>query len=80
MFGSNRLFPFLDVEEMKCQEIKTSKCGIIKVYVQGELDKEQKSKAVFMTVHDLGSNHKSILRFTKHPSMVNIASRLNKDN
>ena len=33
-----------------------------------------------MTLHDLGSNHKSLLRFTKHPSMVNIASRYNITN
>ena len=58
--------------------IKTAKCGLLKVFVQGEIesrDFKRKSKAVFLTVHDLGSNYKSIVRFVNHPSMVNIYSR-----
>ena len=58
--------------------IKTAKCGLLKVFVQGEIesrDLKRKSKAVFLTVHDLGSNYKSIVRFVNHPSMVNISSR-----
>ena len=58
--------------------IKTAKCGLLKVFVQGEIesrDFKRKSKAVFLTVHDLGSNYKSIVRFVNHASMVNISSR-----
>ena len=58
--------------------IKTAKCGLLKVFVQGEIesrDLKRKSKAVFLTVHDLGSNYKSIVRFVNHPSMVNISTR-----
>ena len=58
--------------------IKTAKCGLLKIFVQGEIesrDFKRKSKAVFLTVHDLGSNYKSIVRFVNHPSMVNISSR-----
>ena len=52
--------------------------SLLKVFVQGEIesrDFKRKSKAVFLTVHDLGSNYKSIVRFVNHPSMVNIYSR-----
>jgi len=55
-------------------DIKTEKCGSLRVYVQGELDGKD-GKVVFLTVHDLGTNHKSILKFINHPSMVNISSR-----
>ena len=34
-----------------------------------------KAKAVFLTVHDLGSNNWSMRRFTSLPAMANIASR-----
>ena len=59
-------------------DIKTEKCGSLRVYVQGELDGKD-GKVVFLTVHDLGTNHKSILKFINHPSMVNISSRLDQN-
>ena len=34
-----------------------------------------KAKAVFLTVHDLGSNNWSMYRFASLPAMANIASR-----
>ena len=34
-----------------------------------------KAKAVFLTVHDLGSNNWSMRRFASLPAMANIASR-----
>ena len=55
---------------------------MLKVFVQGELetkDSKSKSRAVFLTVHDLGTNHKSILRFVDHPSMIHISSRYFRD-
>jgi len=60
--------------------IKTEKCGIIKVFVQGDLDTKGGSqssdgKCIFLTVHDMGTNHTSMMKFMKHPSMYQIASR-----
>jgi len=60
--------------------IKTEKCGIIKVFVQGDLDTKGGSqssdgKCIFLTVHDMGSNHTSMMKFMKHPCMYQIASR-----
>lgn len=72
-----------DPVTMEEKIIKTAKCGLLKVFVQGEIesrDFKRKSKAVFLTVHDLGSNYKSIVRFVNHPSMVNIYSRYFNDN
>ena len=72
------LLIYILLVDMEEKIIKTSKCGLLKVFVQGEIesrDFKRKSKAVFLTVHDLGSNYKSILRFVNHSSMVNISSR-----
>ena len=55
-------------------EIKTARCGILKVYVQGEMDGKE-GKAFFLTVHDLGTNQKSVMKFTDHPTMYNISTR-----
>jgi hypothetical protein len=40
--------------------VATSKSGIMQVYVQGNLDDKQ-GKTVIMTVHDVGTNRKTIL-------------------
>ncbi|GFT66630.1 uncharacterized protein ZK1073.1 [Nephila pilipes] len=55
-------------------EVETPKSGIIKVHVQGDLDIAEK-KAVFLTVHDIGSNHSSFYSFVNHPSMTEIKQR-----
>ena len=72
------LLIYILLVDMEEKIIKTAKCGLLKVFVQGEIesrDFKRKSKAVFLTVHDLGSNYKSMLRFVNHSSMVNISSR-----
>jgi len=48
-------------------------CGF-NVYVQGNLE-ERHSKTVILTVHDLGTNHKSFIRFVNHPSMAQVKQR-----
>ncbi|GFY49666.1 uncharacterized protein ZK1073.1 [Trichonephila inaurata madagascariensis] len=40
----------------------------------GDLDIAEK-KAVFLTVHDIGSNHSSFYTFVNHPSMTEIKQR-----
>jgi len=56
------------------QHIIQTEFGNISVYIQGDL-KSQRDGVVFLTVHDIGSNHKPIARFTSLPSMEDIASR-----
>ncbi|KAI1725449.1 ndr family domain-containing protein [Ditylenchus destructor] len=43
----------------------------LNVYVQGELA-ERHGKTVILTVHDVGTNHKSFVRFVNHPSMADV--------
>ena len=73
----DQLITFSSSAQITPHDIKTEKCGMLRVYVQGELDGKD-GKVVFLTVHDLGSNHKSILKFVDHPSMLQICSRLVK--
>uniref|UniRef100_A0A1I7SQZ3 Alpha/beta-hydrolase n=2 Tax=Bursaphelenchus xylophilus TaxID=6326 RepID=A0A1I7SQZ3_BURXY len=47
---------------------KTAKFNI---YVQGDLE-ERNHKTVILTVHDIGTNHKSFVRFVDHPSMAEV--------
>uniref|UniRef100_T1JG56 AB hydrolase-1 domain-containing protein n=1 Tax=Strigamia maritima TaxID=126957 RepID=T1JG56_STRMM len=61
------------VEEKK-YTVTTERCGTINFYVQGDLDQAQK-KAVFLTVHDLGSNHTVFHHFIDHPSMAEMKVR-----
>ncbi|UYV63430.1 hypothetical protein LAZ67_2004037 [Cordylochernes scorpioides] len=42
--------------------------------LQGDMENLEK-KAVFLTVHDIGSNHSSFHEFVDHPSMVEIKQR-----
>lgn len=47
----------------------TAKSGrIFTIHVQGDLTKAE-SRAVFLTVHDMGSNHTSWVDFVEHPVM-----------
>jgi protein NDRG1 len=54
--------------------VATAKAGTLQVYVQGNLDEKQ-GKTVILTVHDVGTNHKSFIRFVNHPSMSEVKQR-----
>jgi len=54
--------------------IKTTQCGDLTVYVQGQLH-HANTKAVFLTVHDMGSNHAEFCKFVDHPSMTDVKER-----
>ncbi|VDO25869.1 unnamed protein product [Brugia timori] len=54
--------------------IQTTKCGFIHVYVQGNLD-DRNGKTIIMTVHDVGTNYKSFVRFCNHPSMADVKAK-----
>eukprot|EP00092_Neocalanus_flemingeri_P011436 GFUD01012323.1.p1 GENE.GFUD01012323.1~~GFUD01012323.1.p1 ORF type:complete len:411 (+),score=112.80 GFUD01012323.1:117-1349(+) len=49
--------------------------GNFSVYIQGDLE-SQRSSVVFLTVHDIGSNHKPLARFTSHASMDQVSARV----
>lgn len=58
--------------------VPTERCGAINVYVQGDLEeahKDKDSKCVFLTVHDVASNHASIKKFVDHDAFEEIARR-----
>ncbi len=59
--------------------IETERAGKLNVYVQGDLEHARLgpkgSAAVFLTVHDIGKNHKSWLNFVFHPAMNNVRER-----
>lgn len=46
----------------------------LNVYVQGNLE-ERHGKTVILTVHDVGANHKSFVRFVNDPSMANVKEK-----
>jgi protein NDRG1 len=54
--------------------ITTERCGTLTVTVQGDLAQVSK-KAVFLTVHDMGTNHNSFLQFIDHASMAEVKKR-----
>jgi len=56
------------------QEVDVSNCKKLVVYIQGDLTKMDQ-KAVFVTVHDLGSNHTSWVQFLEHPVMKETRER-----
>jgi len=41
------------------------------VYVQGSLE-DRNRKTIILTVHDIGTNHKSFVRFVDHPAMADV--------
>jgi len=58
--------------------VPTEKSGAINVYVQGDLEevhKEKDNKCVFLTVHDVGSNHKEWEHLIGHESFEDIKKR-----
>ncbi|KHN79830.1 Uncharacterized protein Tcan_07585 [Toxocara canis] len=54
--------------------IQTPKCGFIHVYVQGNLE-DRNGKTTFLTVHDVGTNYKTFVRFCNHPSMADVKAK-----
>ncbi|CAB3376315.1 Hypothetical predicted protein [Cloeon dipterum] len=61
------------VDEIK-HTVSTDGSGPLDVYVQGDLHQMEK-KALFLTVHDLGTNHSSFHDFVNHPCMCEIKER-----
>lgn len=66
-------FPGQEVE-VQHLVVETQKCGKMHVYVQGDLINVEK-KAIFLTVHDIGSNHSTFQDFVEHPCMSEIKPR-----
>lgn len=58
-------------EELSLLKVETEKCGTLKVYVQGNL-REKQGKTIFLTIHDLGTNHRSWVRFVNDDSMAEV--------
>lgn len=56
------------------REVSTASCGTLKVFIQGNLEEKQ-GKTIFMTVHDIGTNHKSWFPFIGHTSMTEVRLR-----
>lgn len=54
--------------------VSTDRSGDIHVHVQGDLSQQDK-RCVFLTVHDLGTNHSSIVDFVNCPAMAEIKER-----
>jgi len=48
--------------------------GAISVYIQGDLD-SRRDGCVFLTIHDIGTNHNSWVYFTQHESMTLITEK-----
>lgn len=65
--------------ELHHHVIPTERCGAVNVWVQGDLalahNEGKDSHPVFLTVHDVGTNHKSWLQFVNHPAMHSIKER-----
>lgn len=60
--------------------IPTERAGALSVWVQGDLSLVQKAESrdsccCFMTVHDVGVNHNSWLRFANSPAMAPIREK-----
>lgn len=59
--------------------VPTERCGALNVYVQGDLEsahgENKDKKCVFLTVHDMGTNHHQWLGFVNHPCMLDIRSK-----
>ncbi|XP_037874894.1 uncharacterized protein ZK1073.1 isoform X5 [Bombyx mori] len=54
--------------------VSTDRSGDIHVHVQGDLTQQDK-RCVFLTVHDLGTNHSSMVDFVNSPAMSEIKER-----
>lgn len=60
--------------EIKNYIVSSERCGDLHVHVQGEVSQQDK-RACFLTVHDLGTNHRSFLDFVNTPCMQEIKDR-----
>jgi len=59
--------------------VPTERCGALNAYVDGDLTaayKEKDSKCVFLCVHDVGCNHRSIKKFISHDAFEEIKKRV----
>ncbi|XP_075970146.1 uncharacterized protein ZK1073.1 isoform X12 [Anticarsia gemmatalis] len=65
-----------DSEEKGVQKyvVSTDRSGDIHVHVQGDLSQQDK-RCVFLTVHDLGTNHSTLVDFVNSPAMSEIKER-----
>ncbi|KAG7299361.1 hypothetical protein JYU34_016296 [Plutella xylostella] len=65
-----------DTEEKGVQKyvVSTDRSGDIHVHVQGDLSQQDK-RCVFVTVHDLGTNHSSMVDYVNCPAMSEIKER-----
>ncbi|PAV92819.1 hypothetical protein WR25_18112 [Diploscapter pachys] len=54
--------------------VQTQHCGVLHVYVQGNIE-DKSGKTFFITVHDIGTNHKSFIRFVNDPSMAPVKDK-----
>jgi len=61
-------------EELQLVEVDTAHCGKLKVFVQGNLAEKQ-GKTIFLTIHDMGTNHRSFVNFVNDPSMAEVKAR-----
>jgi len=73
--GGNLLTTLLGAD-LQLHMIQTENCGHLSVYVQGDLDKLRDGNCVFLTVHDIGSNHNSWVSFAKHESMNSVTEKV----
>jgi protein NDRG1 len=60
-------------EELQVVPIQGKHCSY-NVYVQGDLE-DRHLKTFILTVHDVGTNHKSFVRFVNHPSMADVKAK-----
>ncbi|XP_015789206.1 uncharacterized protein ZK1073.1 [Tetranychus urticae] len=63
-----------DTEEMR-YELKTSHCGIVNAYVQGDLSQVTLTTPVFLTIHDVGTNHTEFHKLVEHSCMGKLKAR-----
>lgn len=61
-------------EELQMIAVQSHNCGVLHVYVQGNLE-ERAGKTFILTCHDIGTNHKSFVRFVNHPSMASVRDK-----
>lgn len=59
---------------LRCETVNTKYSGSLKVYIQGDI-KDRAGKVVFLTVHDVGFNHKSFLPFVNCTPMTEVKKK-----
>ncbi|XP_042884847.1 uncharacterized protein ZK1073.1-like isoform X2 [Penaeus japonicus] len=62
------------MSDIKKMELSASSGKTFSVHVQGDLSKSD-TRAVFLTVHDMGCNHTSWVEFVEHPVMKETKDR-----